>query len=456
MGQNARVEVPATHYARTADGLNLAYQVFGEGPPTVLVPALLSNVEVTWDHELYRRIQELSGRFLRVLQFDKRGIGCSDRFDALPTLEQRIDDISAVMDAVGFERAHFIGLSEGGLMTQLFAIRHPERVDRVALLNSAVGVGPRGLMTHEEVSSVLGFFEELTATWGERPEVMVERMMPSRLGNESFLRWVGRLQRLSSNPADMRRQVDSVLALEAPRDLGRLRAPTLVMQTEGDRVIPRAFAEYLLENIPDARPAWMPGTDHFLWVDDNWRDVVGTIVEFLTGRSIDARATRTFATVLFTDLVGSTSRASSEGDMAWHDRLDGHDRICRRIVEGLDGRLVKNTGDGILATFATPSTAVAAASALARHLAAIGLPIRGGVHAGEIELHADGDVSGLAVNLAARVEQAAADGEVWISSTVRDLLLGSSVPLADRGEHELKGIDGSWRLFAIGSDRSDG
>lgn len=443
------MEVPETLYAESEDGLNLAYQVFGDGPTTVLVSPLLSNVELAWEHELYRRVLEHMGKHLRIVHFDKRGIGCSDRFEHHPSLDQRIGDISAVMDAVGVERAHLFGLSEGGLMSQLFALRHPARVDRMVLANSAVGVGPPGLYSQTEARDILRYFDDLIDSWGRRPEVMVERFMPSQRHNESFVRWVGRLQRLSANPADMRRQIESVLALPAPEDVHAIEAPTLVMYSEGDQVITRACAEHLVANIPGAELSLLPVADHFLWVDATWRGFTDELISFLTQRPVERRSERQFATVLFTDLVDSTAQSARAGDAAWHEMLDGHDRVCRRVIDEFSGTLVKSTGDGILATFSGPSDGVSAAVAIRRDLAGIGLTIRAGLHAGEIESHADGDVSGLAVNLAARVEAAATAGSVFTSSTVRELLLGGSREFADRGEHSMKGIDGAWRLYEV-------
>lgn len=443
------MDVPQTRYVRTDDGIHLAYQVFGEGPPTVLISPLLSNVEMSWDHELYRRALEHIGSHLRLVHFDKRGIGCSDRFEHHPTLEQRISDIEAVMDAAGFEKAHLWGLSEGGLMAQLFAVRHPDRVDRVLLVNSAAGADSAPFFDVDELADLAAFFETMIETWGERPELMVERMMPSQLDNPSFVRWLGRLQRLSANKADMRRQVESVIALESADDLSALTARTMVMHSEGDRVLPRHQAEYLADRIPDCEVAFVAGDDHFLWVNDNWRQTIDRAITFLTGRAVEARTERRFATVLFTDLVESTTLSAAAGDASWHETLDGHDRICRQVIDHLGGRLVKSTGDGVLATFDSPSAAVGAALALKRHLAAIGLPIRAGLHAGEIEVHSDGDISGLAVNLAARVEQAAEDGTVFTSSTLRDLMLGGDAKFDDRGRHVLKGIEGDWQLYEV-------
>lgn len=451
------MQVPETRYARTADGLRLAYQQWGEGPPLLVVPALLSNTEVGWEHERYRRALEYMGRHFEVVHFDKRGIGLSDRPEELPTLTQRLDDLLAVMDHVGWTRAHVLAISEGGIMGQLFAAEHPERIDRLVLVSTAVP-GRYRHQTDEfaypgdlasSLAEMLDRFVELTAGWPENPEYFVEWFMPDQAGDESFVRWMGRLMRLSASPRDFERQVQSVLTLDAGDAPERIVAPTLVMHVTGDRVLPVAGGRQLAHLIAGAEYVEIDGEDHFQWVMDNWRDVGDRIVAFCTGRTPERTVTRRFSAVLFTDIVDSTRLAAAAGDSAWRELLDRHDTIARRLVDGHGGRVVKSTGDGLLVTFDVPAQAVSCGQELVGRLAAMDLPIRAGVHAGEIELHDDGDISGIAVNLAARVEQAAADGELWASSTVRDMMLGGSGTFDDRGEHQLKGIDGTWRLFAV-------
>jgi class 3 adenylate cyclase len=447
---------PVTKYAR-AGNLHLAYQRFGSGPDVVLIPPLVSNVELAWDHELYRRVLEHDGRHIKMLMFDKRGIGCSDRFEQLPTLEERIGDITAVMDAEGIERASLLGMSEGGLMAQLFAARYPDRVDKLLLLNTAAGLlSPMEVADHVkpserplDVAELLNGMKDLVATWGSEPLYMVDWMMSSQADNASFVRWVGRLQRQTATPADLERQVISVVALDPSAELSAIHAPTLVMHVTGDRVLHVAYGRHLASRIAGASYVEIPGEDHFCWVMPNWRDIADCALEFLTGNAIPCSTERRFATVLFTDLVNSTKSTSASGDAAWRETLDSHDRICRDVIDRHQGRLVKNTGDGVLATFDSPSGAVSAATSLVDILGSIDLTIRAGIHAGEMEFRSDGDISGTAVNLAARVEQAADPGHVFVSSTVRDMLIGSEHSFSERGAFELKGIEGSWRLFAL-------
>ena len=443
------MDVPETRYARSGD-LNIAYQTFGEGPDVIIIPPLVSNVELSWESEMFRRAFEFIGRQVRVTQFDKRGTGGSDAFKGHPTLEDRIRDVVAVMDAAGIERAHLDGVSEGGLMGQLFACRHAERVERLVLMNSVPGA-QIGLELADagswDIDALYDRFMRLVESWGHDPTVFTEMMMPSQSGNAAVSRWISRFQRLSASPHGIRRQINSVFGLEGV-DLGQIAKPTLVIHCVGDRVIPVEVGRVLAERIPGAVLTEIDADDHFIWAAPNWRAITEEWLSFVLP-SLQPTRTRRFAAILFTDLVGSTTLSSSMGDDQWTATLAGHDRVCETVVAREGGRLVKSTGDGILATFDTASAAVRAAVALRFELAGIGLQVRAGVHAGEIDVHDDGDISGLAVNIAARVEAAGGAGDVLVTSTVREMLLGSELRLVERGEHELKGIDGSWRLHAV-------
>ncbi len=452
------MQVPETRYARSPDGLRLAYQQWGEGPPLLMVPGLVSNTEVAWEHELYNRMLEYWGRYMTCVQFDKRGIGLSDRPDESPTLAQRMGDIVTVLDAVGWQRAHVLGISEGGMMSQLFAAEYPERVDRLVLASTNVPPGywdripgyvRDGDPLIRPTPEIIAMFERLVDGWPENSEYFVEWFMPSQATNEAYVRWVSRLQRLSASPKDFARQVHSVMSLDGGDAPERIVAPTLVAHVTGDRVLHVAGGRLLAELVPGARYIEIPGNDHFQWIQSNWRVIADGMIEFFTGTVPEPITTRRFATVLFTDIVGSTKRSAALGDTAWRAILDQHDVISRKIVEQHGGRVVKSTGDGLLVVFDVPSQGVGCGIELCDSLVAIDVPIRAGVHAGEIEVHDDGDISGIAVNLAARVEQAAADGELWVSSTVRDMMLGGAAGFDERGEHALKGIDGAWKLFAV-------
>ena len=448
------MEVPDIRFTKSGD-LNIGYQRFGTGPDVVVIPPLVSNIEIMWENELWRRALEFAAQHVRTLHFDKRGIGISDRSEQHPTLEQRIGDINAVMDAEGIQRASLMGLSEGGLMAQLFAARHPERVDRLVLINSLPGASAWRHLGQYSETPIPALEEQvaralhLAETWGRDPTLLVEWFMPSQRENAAFLRWIARYQRQTASPADFRRQVESVLSLDATDSLSSIKAPTRVIHIAGDRVVPVAAGRFLTARIPGADYVEIEGEDHFCWVMPHWRRIADAWIGFVIGTVPSARSERSFATVLFTDIVGSTERAGTIGDDAWRLMLESHDRIAWKTIDGHRGSVVKSTGDGLLVTFGSPSNAVACAAVLRRELASIGVAIRGGLHAGELVVREDGDVSGLAVHLAARVAQAAQNGAIYASSTVRDLLLGGDQKFADRGEHALKGIDGSWRLYQL-------
>ena len=447
-------------FATTTDGVRIAYQQWGEGPPLLICPQIISNVEIHNEHEYYRRVREHVGRFFRCVEFDKRGIGLSDRITGeLPDLETRLQDIVSVMDAMGWESAHFWGISEGAMMGQLFAAEYPERVRTLTLVNAFVSPRYIPRVAHHfrigedpwalDRDGIHQRFLEITKTWGVDASPQVEWEVPSKAGDASFVRWMARLQRSAATASDFLRQLENIMDLDAGDAPERITVPTLVQHVKGDQVLTVAMGRLLAELIPDAEYHEIEGDDHFSWILPNWRDMVDGFIEFAIGVHPDRATTRSFGTVLFTDIVGSTRRSAELGDAKWSEVLHDHDRITRRLVEERSGRVVKSTGDGLLALFPMPSDGVACAAEMRTQLAGAGVDIRAGLHVGEVEICDDGDISGMAVNLAARVEQAAEDGAVWVSSTVRDMMLGSDVTFADAGEHTLKGIDGTWRLFGV-------
>ena len=295
----------------------------------------------------------------------------------------------------------------------------------------------------------LAGFGKLVETWGRDPQFFVDWFAPSQSGNESFVRWIGRFQRLSATAADIERQILSVAALDGTERLGEITAPTLVGHGVRDAVCPVSVGHAIAVAIPGARLVELDTADHFLVSSEQWAREQDVFLEFLTGSRPQRRVERQFATVVFTDIIGSTAQGMSAGDEGWCDLLDSHDRIAWETADRHLGTIVKSTGDGLLARFDSPSQAVDFCTALRGALIGIGLRIRCGVHTGEIELRDSGDIAGTAVNLAARVEEAAGDGEVFVSSTVRDILLGGETRFEDRGEHALKGFDSSWRVYAL-------
>lgn len=445
---------PAVKFATTSDDVRIAYSTWGEGPTMVLAPPIISNVEVAWESEYFRRVFERLGQYLTVIAFDKRGIGLSEPFDKPPNNEHRMLDFLAVMDAEGVERAHVSGLSEGGAMAQIFAVAHRDRVDRLVLANTWAPIDARHrvgeMADHPLVSDeeILVRWRKAIEKWGEPESPTVSWVMPSRSEDDEFLTWHARFERQSSTRSGFVRQLLSFDELDTRGIPEQIDAPTLITHTTNDQVLNVAHGRALAELIPGSKYMEFAGADHFFWVAPNWRDIIDSHLEFLTESHVAPVTRRSFATVLFTDLVDSTASGTRMGDEHWAEILDRHDRIVAQVVAEHEGRVVKTTGDGVLATFAGPSPAVGAAAALRSRLSDIGLQIRAGIHAGEIE-DREGDVSGFAVNLAARVEGAASPGEIYVTSTVRDLLIGGSFTFEDAGAHNLKGLEGKWRLCRL-------
>jgi len=448
------MNTPPVKFASTSDDVRIAYMAWGEGPALVLAPPIISNVEMAWENDIYRRLFERIGQHAAVIAFDKRGIGMSDSFDEPPTNEQRISDFLAVMDAEDLERAHISGVSEGGVIAQILAVAHPDRVDRLVISNTIAPRANRGrvaelahppLLSDDEQDAKWG---EVIEHWGEPTSPAVPWIMPSQANNEAYRVWQARFERQAATRTGFRNQLESISALNTNGLPQQIQAPTLITHATGDQVLNVGHGRVLAELIPAAKFIEFDGQDHFWWMAPNWRDILDSHIEFLTGGPAAPVVERSFATVLFTDLVGSTAAAAAAGDQQWAETLSNHDHIAQRIVHQHSGTVVKSTGDGILATFSGPSLAVGAAAALRAQLADIGLNIRAGIHAGEIERRSS-DIAGFAVNLAARVESAAPNGEIYVTSTVRDLLLGGSFKFEDAGAHDLKGIEGSWLLCRL-------
>ena len=432
------------------DGLAIAWQQFGAGPDCLVIPPLVSNIELQWEHEFFRRWMEFHARYMRVTHFDKRGIGLSDRVDEMPSLEERIHDIAAVMDAAELERAHVFGMSEGGLMAQFFAARYPERVERLVLVNSLTIGYPAD---DEAAAEVSGRFDRLIEDWGRDPGFFLDWFSPSQATNEPFARWWLRLQRQSATKTEFGRQVAGVLALATepidPDFVASLATPTLVVNMTRDQVIEPASGDWLAAKLPNATRVAFDSDDHFFFCGDHWIEMARLIVEFMTGATIHVPSERKLAAVVFTDIVGSTAATAAAGDAAWGAALDEHDRIAWATSDRYSGTIVKGTGDGLLVHFESPHAAIGFCRDLRTGLDRAGLRIRAGIHAGEIEVRANSDITGIAVNLAARIEQSAPEAAIYVSSTVRDMLLGGETCFEDRGEHALKGFDHPWKLYEL-------
>jgi len=440
-------DIPETRYAKTAGGAHVAYQVFGEGSTDlVIVPGWVSHLELIWEQDQAATFLRHLGEFCRVLLFDKLGTGMSDPVTHAPTVDERMDDIAAVMEAAGSETAALFGYSEGGPLALAFAATHPDAISAVIAYGSyarvlaaedyAVG------WSDERVELWFDAFRRAAAT-GEYYDVVV----PSRKGDEEFHRWFSRLTRQAASPAMMELYFRANMVIDVRPILSSLRCPFLVLHRVGDNLVAVELGRYLAEAVPGAKYVELPGADHWPWFGDT-ESVVEEVEEFLTGARHVVSSDRVLATVLFTDIVGSTEQLASVGDKAWSERLNQHDTAVRRQVERFRGKPIKHTGDGILATFDGPARAVQCARAIQGTTRAIGLAVRAGVHVGECEVRGS-DVSGLAVHIAARIAAMADADEVLVSGTVKDLVAGSGIEFDDRGEHELKGVPGSWRVFSV-------
>lgn len=439
--------LPATCYAKTADGVHIAYQTLGEAArDLVIIEGFISHVEIAWEDPGIERFRKDLASFSRLIMFDKRGVGVSDRVPAAPTLEQRMDDVLAVMDAVGSERAVLMGISEGAPVSALFAASYPERTQALVLhggmAKSTWAPDYPWATPADAVLEAAALFE---------PDLFVgtdiEIWAPSLADDERAMAWLGRFRRSSITPGALAELFLMFLEIDIRAVLPTITTPTLVLHRRGDRVVNRRAGEWMAGQIPGARYVELAGQDHFPWVGDVDR-VIAEIEEFITGVRHVVESERVLATVLFTDIVGSTERASFLGDRAWRATLDEHDVLVRGLLERHRGREVKATGDGFLATFDGPGRAIRCALELPAVLAPLGLETRVGLHTGEVEVRGD-DVSGIAVHLASRVQAAAAPGEVLVSRTVVDLVVGSGIAFTDRGAHALKGVPGEWQLYAV-------
>jgi class 3 adenylate cyclase len=436
------MDVPETRYAKSGD-VRIAYQVVGDGPfDLVYVPGFVSNIELSW--EMPERAHFLSrlSAFSRLILFDKRGTGLSDRDVGIAHLEERMDDVRAVMDAAGSESAALFGASEGGPMSLLFTASYPQRARALVLYGSFAQ--PSHWLSDDKFNKDIELIDRL---WGTG-KYMSARHMPRGLFDEAVRRALARFERQSASPSAviairrMNREIDVRPVLPA------IRVPTLVLHRVGDSAVSVDLGRYLAANIPGARYVELPGTDHNPFSE---RDIVDRIAdeaeEFLTGSRSEPDVDRVLATVLFTDIVDSTKRAAELGDRQWRNLLDRHDDAVRQELTRFRGREVKTLGDGFLATFDGPARAVRCAAAIIERVRPLGIEVRSGLHTGEIEIQRE-DIGGIAVSIAARVAEMASTGEVLVSSTVRDLVAGSGLSFQDRGSQMAKGLPEPLRLFA--------
>lgn len=432
---------PVTQYAKSGD-VHIAYQIFGAGPiNVVIVPGFVSNVENYWDQPDFARFLRRMGGYARVVTFDKRGTGGSDRVTELPGLEVRMDDLRAVMDATGMEQAALLGISEGAPLSALFAASYPERCRALVLYGSF----SRFSYWFPTEEALAGFFEYVEKAWGTGGSI--HRFAPSRANDAAFQQWWGRNERLGASPAAVTALMRMNSQIDISGILPAVRVPTLVLHRTEDQVVDIAGGRDVAANIPGAKLVELPGVDHIFYVGDSAEKISDAIEEFLTGAPARIEADRVLATVLFTDIVGSTEKAASLGDRRWRNLLDDHHATIRRVLARFRGREVKTTGDGFLVTFDGPARGVRCACAIADEIKPLGIEVRAGLHTGECEMIGD-DVGGIAVHIGARIAALAGRSEVLVSSTVKDLVAGSGLRFNDRGNQSLKGIPGEWRIFA--------
>jgi pimeloyl-ACP methyl ester carboxylesterase/class 3 adenylate cyclase len=436
---------PETHYAKSGE-INIAYQVVGNGPlDLVFVPGFISHLDLQWADPRIARFLEKLASFSRLILFDKRGTGLSDPVAAPATLEDRMDDVRAVMDAAGSECAALLGLSEGGAMSVLFAATYPERTRALILCGTfATGTldpddNPGGQRWVDEFHRVRAAAEH----WGEgrtleifAPSADSER---DRIGRGIF-------ERSAASPQMTRTLLDMVVETDVRDLLPSIRVPTLVLHRE-EEFVPVESARYLAEHIPGARLVVLPGMDHMPFYGDA-EGYAEEIEEFLTGARHAPPSDRVLTTVMFTDIVGSTERAGALGDARWRELVGRHDELVRSELEHHRGREVKTMGDGFLATFDGPARGIRCARAIADKVRALDIGLRAGLHTGECELVGD-DIGGMAVNIGARIGALAGADEVLVSNTVKDLVVGSGISFTDRGAQQLKGVPGEWRVFAV-------
>jgi class 3 adenylate cyclase len=438
---------PETRYARLG-GDRIAYQVLGEGPPDlVLARRSYGHIDIAWEDPGITRFLRGLASFCRLILFDRRGTGPSDPLplDPLPPWESYAEELATVLDEVGCERAAIMAELDAGPTALLWAGTRPERTSALVLVHTSArfvagGDYPIGLAA-EAVEAMVAQFDQL---WGS--DAMAAMLVPSRADDARFLRWFAKWQRASVSPKVAQAFLRAMAEVDVRPVLPLVQAPTLILHRRGFGLVPIEHGRYLAEHIAGARLVELPGSD----VDLSWETpelALDDIQEFLTGLRRTVEPSRVLATVLFTDIVGSTERAARLGDRRWRELLEVHDELAGRLVDRFHGQLVKTTGDGILATFDGPGRAIRFAAALGDELAGIGLQIRAGVHTGEIELR-DGDVGGIAVHITARVMAAAGPGEILTSRTVHDLVVGSDIAMDDVGTRPLKGIEGTWQLFA--------
>jgi class 3 adenylate cyclase len=438
--------VPETYYVKSGD-THIAFQVIGDGPIDVVwAPGFVHHIDLVWEEPSAARYFTGLASFSRLVVMNNRGSGLSDPVSVLPTLEERMEDVLAVVNAAECDEPVVFGNADGAAMCTLLAATHPDRVSRLVLYSPMIkllktddfpwGVDPELLDAYAQASG---------EHWGTG--ITLELIAPSASTDERLRKWWGRYERSSVTPAGVVANTRMDAQLDARAILPLVQAPTLVLNRTGDRVTSVGAARWVADQIPDARFVELPGDDHWPWLGDA-DSVLAEVREFVTGTREGEAPDRVLATVLFTDIVESTRKASELGDRRWRELLDTHDAAVHRQLERFRGRAVSTAGDGFLATFDGPARAIRCAAAIAEAVHELGIEVRAGVHTGEVERRGD-DVGGIAVHIGARVGALGGPGEVVVSRTVVDLVAGSGLEFEDRGMHTLKGVPSEWQLYAV-------
>ena len=445
---------PETQYARSGD-VHIAYSVQGGGSLDLIsVPGWITHLEYDWELPAYQRFHERLASFSRLIRFDKRGTGMSDRVPIaeLPSLEQRIDDMRAIMDDVGSERAVLMGVSEGASLAILFAATYPERTVALVLYGGQAratavpGYPWESLPSDPQVRET--WFEERMRAWGTVDELLA--FSPNQLGDERFMEWASTRRRLGASPGAALALLRMNVEIDVRHVLPAIRVPTLIVHRQGDRVVPVGGARYIAAHIAGSTYVEMPGDDHHQWLGDQ-DAMVGTIEEFLTGRRHVVDADRVLATVMLVEIVDALSHITRLGDRRWRELLHEYQDRTRRELARFRGRLVRVTGEGTLATFDGPARAVRCARAIGDAAGELGIRTRAGLHTGEVSF-LDDQIEGIAVQVAARIGARAGENDVLVSSTVRDIVAGSGLAFEERGTLISPGVPHEWRLFALASE----
>ena len=436
------VEKSKTLYAKNG-AIYVAYQVFGDGEvDLVFVPGFISHVENAWEEPGLAEWLWRLGSFCHVIMFDKQGTGLSDRGTELPGMDERMDDVRAVMDAQGVERAAIFGISEGGSLATLFTATHPERSSALVLYG-AFAKFTSWFPTDDALKDLVYYVDH---DWGSGQSLAM--FAPSRKDDPAYRQWWGRFERLGASPGAVKALMRMNSQIDTSDILSSVNVPTLVIHRKDDVAVNVEGGKFLADKIPGAKYVELPGNDHLPWVGENRTRILDEIADFLTGGTHPVESDRILATILFTDIVDSTRHAAEMGDLRWRNLLEHHDALMNKNITRFRGRAIKSTGDGILATFDGPARAIRCALAAKEDMRQIGIDVRAGIHTGEIEIIGN-DIGGIAVHIASRVLGQAQDNKIWVSRTVKDLVVGSEFNFHDQGTYKLKGVPGEWNLYTV-------